>query len=131
MTSLTEQLECTRFHDASLEECALEGDSLRLEFQDISLEWGKEEYYSAIVILSGVRAIRRFDVPVAQLTMEGEGEVLQFRRGEGRALLLVEWHTYQPTTRTFVQYEIDYATASVAVAVAVAVAVEKQHGLSI
>ena len=42
MTSLTEQLERTVFHDASLEGCVPEGDSLRLEFQNISLEWGKE-----------------------------------------------------------------------------------------
>lgn len=123
MTSLTEQLERTVFHDASLEECVSEGDTVRLEFQDISLEWGKEEYYRASVVLGGVRAIRRFDVPVAQVAMEGEGEVLQFRRGEGRALLLVEWHTYQPTTRTFVQYEIDYATGSVTA--------EKQDGLGV
>ncbi len=122
MTSLTEQLERTVFHDASLEDCASEGDTLRLEFQDISLEWG-EEYYRASVVLSGVRTIRRFDEPVAQLAMEGDGEVLQFRKGEGRALLLVEWHTYQPTTRTFVQYEIDYATYSITV--------EKQDGLSV
>ncbi len=122
MTSLTEQAESTAFHDASLE-CGLsEGNSLRLKFQNIIIDVDREEYYSAIVILNGVREIRRFDVPVAQLTMEGEGEVLQFHKGEGRALLLVEWHTYQPTTRTFVQYEIDYATASVSV--------EKQDGLS-
>ncbi len=123
MTSLTEQAERTRFHDAGLERCVSEGDSLRLEFENIIIDVDEEEYYRAAVILSGVREIRRFDVPVAQLTMEGEGEVLQFHKGEGRALLLVEWHTYQPTTRTFVQYEIDYATASVNV--------EKQDGLSI
>ncbi len=109
------------FHDASLAECVSEKDTLRLEFQDISLEWGKEEYYSATVVLSGVREIRRFDELLPQLTMEGEGEVLQFRRGEGRALLLVEWHIYQPATRSFVQYEIDYATAPITV--------EKQDGL--
>jgi len=97
-----------------------EGNSLRLKFQNIIIDVDRREYYSAIVILNGVREIRRFDVPVAQLTMEAEGEVLQFHRGEGRALLLIEWHTYQPTTRTFVQYEIDYATASVSV--------EKQDG---
>ena len=32
------------------------------------------------VVLSGVRGIRRFDEPVAQLTMEGDGEVLQRTR---------------------------------------------------
>ena len=123
MTSLTEQLERTAFHDASVAECVSEKDTLRLEFQDISLEWGKEEYYSATVVLSGVREIRRFDELLPQPTMEGDGEVLQFHRGKGRALLLVEWHTYQPSTRTFVQYEIDYATATVTA--------EKQDGLSV
>ncbi len=123
MTGLTEQLERTAFHDASLERCLSERDSLRLEFQNIIIDVDKEEYYSATVTLNGVREIRRFEEPVAQLAMEGEGEVLQFHKGEGRALLLVEWHTYQPTTRTFVQYEIDYATASVSV--------EKQDGLSV
>ena len=113
MTSLTEQLERTVFHDASLEECVSEGDALRLEFQDISLEWGKEEYYRASVVLSGIRQIRRFDVPVAQLTMEGEGEVLQFRRGDSTALLLVDWIVHQPHASEFVQYEIDYATSSI------------------
>ncbi len=73
------------------------------------------------MVLSGVRAIRRFDEPVAQLTMEGEGEVLQFRRGEGTALLLVEWATYQPNATNFVQYEIDYTIFSITA--------EKQDGL--
>lgn len=94
-----------------------------MDFKDIAFDTEGEEYYSATVILNGVRGIRRFDEPVPQLTMEGDGEVLQFRRSEGRALLLVEWHTYQPTTRSFVRYEIDYTTASVSV--------EKQDGLSV
>ena len=93
-----------------------------LEFQDISIEIGKEEYHSASVVLSGVREIRRFDEPVAQLTMEGEGEVLQFHRGEGKALLLLEWHSYQPHATVFAKYEIEYATSSITV--------EKQDGLS-
>lgn len=101
MASLTAQAERTWFHDAGLERCVSEGDSLRLELENIIIDVDKGEYYSPVVTLSGVREIRRFDVPVAQLTMGGE--VLQFRRGEGRALLLVEWHTYQPTTRIFVQ----------------------------
>jgi hypothetical protein len=123
MTSLTEQVENTDFHDASLERCLHEKNSLQMDFQNILFDIEQEEYYSATVILSGVREIRRFDEPVAQLTMEGEGEVLQFHKGKGRALLLLEWHTYQPNTTTFVQYEIDYATASVTV--------EKQDGLSV
>ena len=93
-----------------------------MNFQDILFDIENEEYYSASVILNGVREIRRFDEKVAQLAMEGDGEVLQFHRGKGRALLLVEWHTYQPNTRSFVQYEIDYDTASVSV--------EKQDGLT-
>ena len=121
MTSLTEQVENTDFHDASLERCSQEGASLQMDFQDILFDIEKEEYYSATVILSGVREIRRLGEPVARLTMEGEGEVLQFHKGEGRALLLVEWHTYQPNTTTFAKYEIDYVTASVTVA--------KQDGL--
>lgn len=119
--SLTEHVENTAFHDASLERCLSEGDSLRFEFQNIIIDIDKEEYYSATVILNGVREIRRFEEPVAQLTMEGEGEVLQFHKGEGRALLLLEWHTYRPNTNIFAQYEIDYATASVTA--------EKQDGL--
>ena len=106
MMSLAEQLERTVFHDASLEACSLEGDSLLLEFQDIAIDWGKGEYYSTSVVLSGVREIRRFDEPVAQLTMEGEGEVLQFYRGEGKALLLLEWHSHQPHAAVFARYEI-------------------------
>ena len=121
MTSLTEQAERTRFHDAGLEECVAEGDSLRLEFENIIIDTGTEEYYRATVVFSGVREIRRFDVPVAQLTMEGDGEVLQFRRGEGTALLLVNWIIYQPHASEYVEYEINYATASVTV--------EKQDGL--
>ena len=98
MMSLAEQAERTAFHDASLEACSSEGDSLPLEFQDIAIDIGKEEYYRASIILSGVREIRCFGEPVAQLTMEGEGEVLQFHRGEGKALLLLEWHSYKPKT---------------------------------
>lgn len=121
MTRLAEEVQRTAFHDSTLERCSQEEDSLQMDFQDILYDVEKEEYYSATVILSGVREIRRFDEPVAQLTMEGDGEVLQFHRGDGRALLLVEWHTYQPTTRNFVKYEIDYATSSITV--------EKQDGL--
>ena len=44
MMSLTEQAERTAFHDASLERCLSEGDSLLLEFQNISVDIGKEEY---------------------------------------------------------------------------------------
>lgn len=120
---MTEQVESTRFHDAGLEECAAKGNLLRFVFNNIIIKIRTEEYYRATVLLNGVREIRRFDEPVTQLLMEGDGEVLQFHRGEGRALLLVEWRTYQPTTRTFVQYEIDYANASVTV--------EKQDGLII
>ncbi len=122
MTSLAEQVERTAFHDASLDACSSKGDALLLEFQDISIEIGKEEYYRASVVLSGVREIRRFGEPVAQLTMEGEGEVLQFHRGEGKALLLLEWHSYQPHAAVFAKYEIEYATSSITV--------EKQDGLS-
>ena len=39
--SLSDQAERTAFHDASLEACSLEGDSLLLEFQDIAIDWGK------------------------------------------------------------------------------------------
>ena len=120
MTSLAEQVERTAFHDVSLEACSSKGDALLLEFQDISIEIGKEEYYRASVVLSGVREIRRFGEPVAQLTMEGE--VLQFHRGEGKALLLLEWHSYQPHAAVFAKYEIEYATSSITV--------EKQDGLS-
>lgn len=127
MTSLTEQIEQTLFHDAELERCSTEGDSLQLHFRDIALEWGKEEYYSALVTLSGVQKIRRFDEPVAQLTLEGDGsDVLQFRKGEGRAVLLIEWHHFQQRVHerahVFAQYEIDYAACSITV--------EKQDGLS-
>lgn len=121
MMSLTEQVESTELHDASFEQCVSEGDTLRLEFQNIIIEIGKEEYYRASVILNGVREIRRFNEPIAQLAMEGDGEVLEFHRGEGKALLLVEWHFYQPNARIFAQYEIDYATSSIKV--------EKQDGL--
>ena len=126
MTSLVEQAERTAFHDASLERCVSDGDSLLLEFQDIIqdiiIDMGKEEYYSASVVPSGVREIRRFGEPVAQLTLEGDGEVLQFHRGEGKALLLLEWHSYKPKTIVFAEYEIDYATSSITVG--------KQDGLS-
>lgn len=123
MTRLAEEVERTAFHDSTFEKCSQKGDSLWMDFKDIAFDTEGEEYYSATVILNGVREIRRFNEPVPQLTMEGEGEVLQFHRGEGRALLLVEWHTYQPNTTTFAKYEIDYATASVSV--------EKQDGLSV
>ncbi len=123
MTSLNEEVQRTAFHDSTLERCLQNGDLLQMDFQDILFDIEKEEYYSATVILSGVREIRRFGEPMAQLRMEGDGEVLQFHKGEGQALLLVEWHTYQPNTTTFAKYEIDYATASVTV--------EKQNGLSV
>jgi len=123
MMSLTEQVESTDFHDASLEQCVSEGDTLRFEFQNIIIDIEIEEYYSSCVILNDVREIRRFDEPVAQLTMEGDCEVLQFHRGEGKALLLVEWRTFQPSTTVFSQYEIDYATSSITA--------EKQDGLII
>lgn len=92
-----------------------------LEFQGIVIDIGKEEYYRASVVLSGVQEIRRFGKPIAQLTLEGDDEVLQFHRGEGKALLLLEWHSYQPHTIVFAKYEIEYATSSVTV--------EKQEGL--
>jgi len=100
MMSLTEQAERTTFQDAPLERCLSEGDSLLLEFQNLTVDIGREGYYRATVVLSGVQEIKRFDEPVTQLTFEGEGEgeVLQFHRGEGKALLLVEWHSYQPST---------------------------------
>ena len=86
-----------------------------LEFQVIVIDVGKEEYYRVSVIFSGVREIRRFGKPIAQMTLEGDGEVLQFHRGEGKALLLIEWHSYQPHTTVFAKYEIEYATSSVTV----------------
>ncbi len=116
MISLPEQIERTVFHDAELECCWTKEDLLHLQFRDIVLEWGKEEYYRALVTLSGVREIRRFDQPVAQLTLEGDGsDVLQFRRGEGKALLLIEWHYYQQKTHVFAKYEIEYETFSITV----------------
>lgn len=123
MTSLVEDIQRTAFHDSTLEKCWQEGDSLQMSFQDILFDVEKEEYYSATVILGGVREIRRLGKPVTQLIMEGDGEVLQFHKGEGRALLLIEWHTYQPNTTSFAKYEIGYDTASVSV--------EKQDGLSV
>ena len=120
--SLTDQIEETVFHDADLVRCSTEENTLTLQFRNIALEWGQEEYYSAVVVLSGVREIRRFDKPVAQLLSEGEGaDVLQFRRGEGTALLLVEWIYYRQPVNVFAKYEIDYATLSITV--------EKQDGL--
>lgn len=53
--------------------------------------------------------------------MEGDGEVLQFHRGDGRALLLLNWIICQPHASEFVRYEIDYATSSISA--------EKQDGL--
>lgn len=41
--------------------------------------------------------------------------MLQFHRGEGRALLLAEWHSYQPNAGVFAKYEIEYATSSVTI----------------
>ena len=114
--SLTDQIEETVFHDADLARCLTEGDTLTLQFRNIALEWGQEEYYSAVIVLGGVREIRRFDKPVAQLLSEGEGaDVLQFRRGEGTALLLVEWIYYRQPTNVFAKYEIDYTTFSITV----------------
>ncbi len=121
MISLTEKAERTRFHDASLGKCLSEGNLLQLKFQNIITDIGTEEYSRASVVLSGVQEIRRFDEPVAQLTTEGEGKVLQFHRGEGKARLLVEWHFYQPNARVFAEYEIDYASSSITA--------EKQDGL--
>ena len=114
--SLTDQIEETVFHDADLVRCSTAGDTLTLQFRNIALEWGQEEYYSAVVVLSGVREVRRFDKPVAQLLSEGEGaDVLQFRPGEGTALLLVEWIYYRQPINNFAKYEIDYATSSIIV----------------
>lgn len=80
MISLPEQIERTVFHDAKLECCWTKEDVLHLQFIDIVVEWGKEEHYRALVTLSGVGEIKRFDEPVAQLTLEGDGsDVLQFR----------------------------------------------------
>lgn len=120
--SLTDKVEETVFHDADLVRCSTEEDTLTFQFRNIALEWGQEEYYSAVVVLRGVQEIRRFDKPVAQLLSEGEGaDVLQFRRGEGTALLLVEWIYYRQPVNVFAKYEIDYATSSITV--------EKQDGL--
>ncbi len=121
MMSLTEQVECTEFHDSTLGRCLSKGESLRLGFYDILVDFENEVYFRSTVILSGVREIRRFDEPIPQLTVEGDCEVLQFHRGEGKALLLVEWHAYQPNTTVYARYEIDYVTSSITA--------EKQDGL--
>ncbi len=114
--SLTDQIEETVFHDADLARCSTEGDTLTLQFRNIALEWGQEEYYTAVVALTGIREIRRFDEPVAQLFLEGEGaDVLQFRRGEGTALLLVERIYYRQHANVFARYEIDYSAYSITV----------------
>ena len=109
MVSLAEQLERTDFHDADLGKCVSDGNTLYLYFRNICLEPGKEEYYSASVVLRGVREIRRDGAPVSELRLEGEGsDVLQVHRGEGRALLLIEWHSYRPRADVFAKYEVDY-----------------------
>lgn len=112
MVSLAEQLEKTDFHDAELGKCFSDGDTLHLHFRNIGLESGKEEYYSASVVLRGVREIRRNGTAVPEMKLESSSsDVLQFHRGEGTALLLIEWGFYQPRADVFAKYEIDYDTS--------------------
>ncbi len=114
MVNLAEQLEKTAFHDAELGRCVSDGDTLYLHFRNIGLERGKEEYYSASVVLRGVREIRRNSMPVAELKLESNSsDVLQFHRGEGKALLLIEWGFYRPPVNVFAKYEIDYESSEV------------------
>lgn len=114
MVSLTEQLERTAFHDAELWKCKSHDDKLYLYVRNISLALEREQYYSALVTLRGVHQIRRNSAPISELTLEGEGsDVLQFHRGEGTALLLVEWQSYRPLSTTFAKYEIDYDTSEI------------------
>lgn len=122
--NLAAELERTEFHDSDLPAFVFEDDTLRLQFHNIILEIGTEEHYSALVILHGVREMRRFGVVVPTLAFEGEDcEVLQFHRGDGRASLLVSWNYYARPRRLseYVEYQIDYASSEVTA--------EKQDGL--
>ncbi len=104
MVILAEQLENTDFHDSSLARCVSEGDTLHLFFRNIHLEIGKEEYYSASVTLRGVREIRRDKAPIREMKIEGDGnDVLQFHRGDGKALLLVQWDFYRPRAGVYAE----------------------------
>ncbi len=112
MVSLAEQLKRTKFHDAELGRCVSDGDTLYLHFRNISLRDGKEEYYSAEVVLRGVHEVRHNDTPIPELRLEGDGsDVLQFRRGDGKALLLIEWQSYRQNSFVFAKYEIDYGSS--------------------
>lgn len=112
MVSLAEQLERTKFHDAELARCVSDGSTLCLHFRNISLRDGKEEYYSAHVVLRGVQKIQCNGTPIPELKLEGEGsDVLQFHRGDGKALLLIEWQSYRQNSFVFAKYEIDYGSS--------------------
>ena len=109
MAGLAEQLEKTDFHDSELGRCFSVGDALHLHFRNIGLECGKDEYYAAHIVLRGVRKITQNDVAVSELNLESESsDVLQFHRGEGRALLLIEWGFYRPRKNLFAKYEVEY-----------------------
>ncbi len=85
-------------------------------FPQYPLEIGKEEYYSASVNLKGVREIRRDKAPIKEMTIEGDGnDVLQFHRGDRKALLLVQWDFYRPRAGVYAEYEIDDDTSDLTV----------------
>ena len=64
----------------------------------------------------GVREIKRDKAPIKEMKIEGDGnDVLQFHRGDGKALLLVQWDFYRPRAGVYAEYEIDYDTSDLTV----------------
>ncbi len=80
------------FHEATVLELTREGDTARLELQDIRIG---ERFADATVFVDGVETITIDDQPVAALEKEYEdGEVLTLEIGERHILLVVEWNDF-------------------------------------
>ena len=102
-------IEKTGFHDAALVGLAAAGGKAQLFFQNV---WtSDDEVYMVVVVIDGVKDIKRNEEPVDCLSMEGDhANVIEFSWADDVAVLLVEWRSSSPPSGRICSYTFGFGT---------------------
>ena len=108
MDDIAAVLARSEFHDSELAEIDWVGSEISLVFSNVSISLD-DQYYRVTVRLVGVTRVELDGRPVSELAHSGRGSsVINFRRSEGYASMLVEWFEYQPRRTELALYEFRY-----------------------
>lgn len=100
-----ELVERSGFHDSELTAMQMQGDRVRLRFEDVSVDFERRERYRVTVELGGVRRVTRDGEAVDTLHLEDEAsDVLRFERSGNTASLILEWISYTARTNRTCAY---------------------------